>query len=287
MKTNGLEHKTFKTTTKPVNIKDDISIISNAPENAWFLAYLDHRVVIGTLINDTWKYFHQGDNDVILENIQKLRVFNRTAELFVWRTKLGKYKGRLKIDETGSEQEVVDAWQVLFGTEAEMLDKTYSKLKEKREKVVSNLQEADQFKKAGKNEAALRCYRDCLPLLAEVEASYSIVQALKKQSQEADIQQLSVQVRRGLEELSHITASTPTEAAEILADEISIKMKGQKLKLQLLPFTYQDSKMAGEFSSALHGSLKQKLLEKGVAMVEQANTEGGVKADVQIGRAHV
>ena len=88
--------------------------------------------MIGTLINDTWKYFHQGDNDVILENIQKLRVFNRTAELFVWRTKLGKYKGRLKIDETGSEQEVVDAWQVLFGTEAEMLDKTYSKLKEKR-----------------------------------------------------------------------------------------------------------------------------------------------------------
>lgn len=132
MTTNGLEYKTIKTSNKYVMINDDNSIIANAPENAWFIAYLDHRVVIGRLIDKTWSYYKQEDNDVILQNIQKLRVFNKNAELFVWRTKLGGHKARLKTDKPGKEQEVVDARQVLFGTKAEMLDTTFAKLTEDR-----------------------------------------------------------------------------------------------------------------------------------------------------------
>ena len=161
----------------------------------------------------------------------------------------------------------------------DLLEYHQVKLKEKREKVISNLQEGDQLRKTRKNKAALQYFQDCLPLLAELDASFSIIQALTKQAQQADIQQLSVQVRRGLEELSHIAAITPTEAAEIMADEIATKIKGQKLKLQLLPFTYQDSKMAGEFSSSLHEALKQNLSGKGVSLVEPSIAEGGVKAE--------
>ncbi|MEI7526876.1 MAG: CRISPR-associated protein Csx19 [Mariniphaga sp.] len=132
MTTNGLEFKTLATTSKPVIIQNDGDIINNAPENAWFVAYLDHRVVIGRLIDETWSYYQQSENDVILRNIQKLRVFNKDAELLVWRTRLGGYNARLKTDCPGEGQKVVDATQVMFGTEAEMIDGSYMKLTEKR-----------------------------------------------------------------------------------------------------------------------------------------------------------
>ena len=181
--------------------------------------------------------------------------------------------------ETWDDKKDKQLYAFVYVRTNDLLDFHQVKLKEKHEKIVSNLQEADQLRKAGKNKPALQYFQDCLPLLAELDASFSIIQALTKQAQQADIQQLSVQVRRGLEELSHITATTPTEAAEIIAEAIATKIKGQKLKLQLLPFTYQDSKMAGEFSSALHESLKQNLSGKGVTLLELSNAEGGVKAD--------
>jgi CRISPR-associated protein (TIGR03984 family) len=132
MKTNGLEYKSIKSLSKPVIISDDNSILDYAPEKAWFITYLDHRVVIGRLINKTWSYHKQENNDVILQNIQKLRIFNENEELFIWRTNLGGHKARIRIDGTGVEQGVVDAQQVLFGTKAEMLDYRYAKLTEKR-----------------------------------------------------------------------------------------------------------------------------------------------------------
>jgi len=112
-----------------------------------------------------------------------------------------------------------------------------------------------------------------------MEANYSIVQALTKQAQQADLLQLSTQVRRGLEDVSHITAINSTEAADILADAIAAKLKGQNIKLQVLPFTYQDSKMAGVFSSTLLASIKQKISDKGISIIETSNNEGKVFAD--------
>lgn len=181
--------------------------------------------------------------------------------------------------ETWEDSRDKQLYAFVYVRTSDLSDYHQAKLKEKREKVASNLQEGDQYRKSGKNDAALRCFRDCLPLLAEMEASLSIIQALMKQSQQADIQQLSIRVRRGLEELSNITATTPAEAAGIIAEAVYAKLKGQKLKFQLLPFTYQDSKMAGEFSSALHESLKQKLFEKDLAIVEFSTADGSVKAD--------
>ena len=123
MNTNGLTYLRLKTSTKPVTIQCDQDILDNAPENAWFIAYLYHRVVIGKITDGKFDYFpdEKIPNDVTKLNILKLRVFNEDAELFVWKTNLDGYRARLRTDGQGPEQGIVEAKQVLFGTKAEQL----------------------------------------------------------------------------------------------------------------------------------------------------------------------
>lgn len=134
MNTNGLTHLNLKSSSIPVTIQCDQDVLDNAPENAWFIAYLYHRVVIGRIENKQFVYYKQDDNDVTLSNILKLRVFNEDSELFVWKTSLGGYRARLRTDGQGLEQGIVEANQVLFGTEAKPSKESqdYSVLTEKR-----------------------------------------------------------------------------------------------------------------------------------------------------------
>jgi hypothetical protein len=181
--------------------------------------------------------------------------------------------------ETWDDKKTKQLYAFSYILTADLCDYYQNKLKEKREKVKSNLLEADQYRKTGNNDIALRIFRDCLPIISEMESDFAIVHALTKQSPQADFQNLSVQVRRGLEEVSIIAASTPQQAAGIIAEAIFAKTKGQKLRLHVLPFTYQDSKMAGEFSSSFMVSLKQKLVEKEITIVEITEANGDLQAD--------
>lgn len=136
MKVNGLEFlERLISQREDVEIINDESIVEHSPENAWFVAYLDNRVVVGRLIDKGWSYFSQDDQDVTLfpdANIQKLRIFNKDAELFVWRTALGRYKARLRNDTKGTAQKAISARQILFGTKATMLDERFATLVEER-----------------------------------------------------------------------------------------------------------------------------------------------------------
>lgn len=132
MKTNGLKQSNILSRVKPLVINSDQEIIQNFPGNGWFIAYLFHRVVIGQLKVQALDYFEKERGDVNLENLIKLRIFDANTELFVWRTNLGGFKGRLRTDGAGTSTDVVDARQVIFGTKAEPTGVSYMKLLEKR-----------------------------------------------------------------------------------------------------------------------------------------------------------
>lgn len=134
MNTNGLTYLKKETSSSPVTIQSDQDILKNAPEGAWFIAYLYHRVVIGRIKNKQFVYYNQEEKDVILSKIVKIRIFNEDSELYVWKTGSQGYKARLRTDGKGMEQGIVEARQVLFGTEAKPAkdDSEYSVLTEKR-----------------------------------------------------------------------------------------------------------------------------------------------------------
>ena len=148
MKTNGLTYLTLETTSTTVSVKTDSDILKNAPKNAWFIAYLYHRVVIGRIEDKQFIYYKQEDEGVTLSNVLKLRAFNENSELFVWKTNLDGYRARLREDKPETitipemshstnwfkqeQKHAVDAKQVLFGTKAEKLISGYWKLTENR-----------------------------------------------------------------------------------------------------------------------------------------------------------
>ncbi len=136
-----------------------------------------------------------------------------------------------------------------------------------KEKVSDLISEASNYKTNGRNSLALNCYRDCLPLLSEMGKSSSVIVALTKDQSQSEIVELSSQVRKGLEEVKNIKASSLGDATDILADELYNSIKNRNIAIQVFPFTYQDSRQAGEFSGVLLSALKQSTVQKGFSVV--------------------
>lgn len=170
--------------------------------------------------------------------------------------------------ETWEDRKTKQLYAFVYVRISALRDFYQAMLNEKRDKVLGYLDEAEQYRNESNNDAALRVYRECLPLIAEIEGGASIVQALTRQAQQGDLRQLSARVRRGLEEVSNIVASNPADAASILADGIAANLKDKTVRVLVFPFTYQDSRIAEPFSGALLTQLKQKLTGKGVAITE-------------------
>lgn len=115
-----------------VQIVDSISNLDAIAEliknDSFVVAYLDYKVLVGKYTNGKFSFYK--DEQIDIEYIQRMRVFNKNEELLLWRSER-KLKGRLRKDNEGSKISAVDNDQVLFGTEAKALG-NYTLLKEER-----------------------------------------------------------------------------------------------------------------------------------------------------------
>lgn len=120
MKNNGLE--LIKINSEVIyfsNIENVEKVISeNITMKSFVVAYMDYAVMTGRYKNGNFIFY----NNETLEQkyIQRIRVFNETEELLIWRSSNG-FKGRLRIDSLGEDIEAVEAHQVLFGTRKKSL----------------------------------------------------------------------------------------------------------------------------------------------------------------------
>jgi len=128
-KANGLEQYLIKSEAKPYSINNLEQALSLFDSTGYVIAYLDYKVFVGKINIDSFEFF---ENETIEERyIQKLRLFNDDKELLIWRDNDG-LKGRLRIDGEGKDTFVVDACQVLWGTEKKELGNGWIKLFEDR-----------------------------------------------------------------------------------------------------------------------------------------------------------
>lgn len=131
MKQNGLKLTTIKSSSEIISAINNIEERSAAHfgSKATVAAYLDYKVLIGTFQDSKFHFY----NAETFEDkyVQRIRIFDSTKELHIWRTTEG-FKGRLRIDNDGNETDVVDAYQVLFGTKAEPPDGGFTRLTEDR-----------------------------------------------------------------------------------------------------------------------------------------------------------
>lgn len=130
-----MKEKTTLYTNKPESLPYSswADIEKAAPQDSTVVAWLDNELKIDKLEKFN-TYFEK--KEVML--IQRLRIFNKDAELHVWRSK-GVLKGRLRQDkdkeavETDYEEtEYLDARQLLWGTEVEKRENDTLFLREDR-----------------------------------------------------------------------------------------------------------------------------------------------------------
>jgi len=129
MKANGLELKKIRSKAEVVTINNLSEAFRHFGSDGFVVAYLDYRVLIGKINNNSFEFYN---GEAIEERyIQRLRLFNEDKELLIWRDNSG-LKGRLRIDGEGDETFVVEACQVLWGTNRKDLGNGWSKLYEER-----------------------------------------------------------------------------------------------------------------------------------------------------------
>jgi CRISPR-associated protein (TIGR03984 family) len=113
-------------------VNDPMEYIKNKfQEDGFVVAYLDYKVLIGRYLKAQKKPLFYKNVSFEPQFLQKIRVFNRDKEVFIWRTEDG-FKGRLRVDEQGKGTFVVDANQVLWGTKAEKKTNDFTILTEER-----------------------------------------------------------------------------------------------------------------------------------------------------------
>ncbi|MFZ5518644.1 MAG: type III-D CRISPR-associated protein Csx19 [Candidatus Zhuqueibacterota bacterium] len=136
MKANGLEYKEIKSrSVSPVEIKNTLedTVSSLINESAFYVAWLDYAVLIGRW--DDNQFSSHNNESLNIQFLQKVRIFNKDKELYLWRTN-GGLKGRLRIDNDVNiqqEAEIIIANQVLCGTDARKLTKDdFTEINEER-----------------------------------------------------------------------------------------------------------------------------------------------------------
>jgi len=104
-------------------------------EEANIVAYLDYAIKIGTWDGHALSFYQNAIFRPV--QIQRMRVFTRDKELFLWRQATGKsifsWRLRQDNDEQNCESaEVCDLEMLLWGTAQEMLDENWVCLREDR-----------------------------------------------------------------------------------------------------------------------------------------------------------
>lgn len=102
---------------------------------SFFVAYLDYQVLIGRWENKKFLFFDPESDQTFFsfnpKYLQKLRVFNSNEELFLWRSN-DVFRGRLRHDDEGLGTFIIEAVQVLWGTEATNCKQGFCKISEER-----------------------------------------------------------------------------------------------------------------------------------------------------------
>ena len=138
---NGLKPKTVETKTEPIRGKiTDWGKLENIlkkyfAEDGFIVVYLHYKVLVGQLTNGKPAFC---ENETFNpKHLLKLRVFNKKRELFIWQGEDCLFSGRLRVDngeqiENEDSYNVVEAEQVLWGTDYKISENGWIRLFEKR-----------------------------------------------------------------------------------------------------------------------------------------------------------
>jgi len=129
----GLRHDYISSETKRFESVSDLSFLNEylIGQDYMFAMWLDYGVFTGKYVNQT--FYTPQVLSFKLEHLQRLRIFSTDKEIYFWRQQ-GQLKGRLRQDNAAGKKkiEVVDAEQILVGTDSHHLTDGFTQISEQR-----------------------------------------------------------------------------------------------------------------------------------------------------------
>lgn len=128
---NGLTLTSIKSHVQPLSEVTDIesALRDFFTEDGFVVAYLTNRILIGKYHSQKLQFYE--DQKIDPQFLLSLRIFNPNMELLLLHSS-GTLKGRLRVDGSGELTYIVDACQLLWGTDAEPLKQGFTRLFEER-----------------------------------------------------------------------------------------------------------------------------------------------------------
>ncbi len=139
----------------------------------------------------------------------------------------------------------------------------------------SKLREANQLFAIGQKQKALEIYNTCFPLVRQMEEDLVMLVTIGKSPGGNLPGDYESQISTAISGIQQNTNLNLDELCQLLAGRLSEQLGKFTPTIRLIPFTYQDSKMASELSARFLTLFEQKLTDQGLSVSTMGGQNSG------------
>ena len=142
---------------------------------------------------------------------------------------------------------------------------------------------AETLMAENQREGAYKAYLECFPLLREIENAQSVLFFAGNPDPEVlqlnESQRLANEIRSAVSKIRTLKYASPDDLCYFFAEALIMQLPGETGNIMISNFTFQDTKMASQFSRRLSGILEQKLAKSGKLIVVRGENKEKIKED--------
>ena len=146
----------------------------------------------------------------------------------------------------------------------------------------TKLSEAQQLYTNGQKQKALEAYQECFPILRQMEEALAMLVTIGIDPEGKLPGTYQTEISENISKISQNANLTLDEMCQLLAGSIKAQLGKNENTLRLVPFTYEDTRMASKLSARFGTLLEAKLVAEGLKM-SVLGTEGIQNSLILIG----
>lgn len=173
-----------------------------------------------------------------------------------------------------------EAYAIAYVKKYDVTTSCKNNLASKSALLKQKIDEANQYASTGELEKSLKAFYSCYPLLREMEENYALIVALGRETQQVSFSDYEVQVSKGISELRKGKQLGLDDACFLMADGLKRQVSPSDIKgsISVGTFTFQDTRMASNFSSRFAAVFEQKLTREGFPVLSKESLKQGEKS---------
>ena len=177
--------------------------------------------------------------------------------------------------ETWFDKKSKTAYAFTWVNKQELADICKNQMNLHTSQLESKLKEANQLFSSGQKQKALDIYNTCFPLVRQMEEDLVMLVTIGKSLGGKLPGDYESQISSAISGIQQNTNLNLDELCQLLAGRLNAQLGKFTQTIRMVPFTYQDSKMASELSARFLNIFEQKLTDQGLSVSSMAGQNAG------------